>query len=187
MRNLLQGQNIILTALKEGEENILQQWFGNVKFMRHYDIVPAMPMSKKKIDEMISYYEDSEERLLLAVRTAETQQLIGVAGFDEIVWSNGTAFLFLGIGDLNFRGKGLGSEILNLLIDYGFNELNFHKIQLNVIEYNKAAIKLYEKAGFIREGLYREYICRDGRRYHLYLYGMLKSEWNRESQPFTAE
>jgi RimJ/RimL family protein N-acetyltransferase len=182
MRNLLQGKNVILTALKAGEEDILQQWFNNVQFMRHYDMVPAVPKGKGKIEELLNYYENSEERLLLAIRLVENDEIIGVAGFDEIVWSNGTAVLFVGIGDLSFRGKGFGFEALNLLIDYGFNELNFHKIQLNVIEYNIAAVKMYEKAGFIREGLYREYIYRDGRRYHLYLYGMLKSEWNRDLQ-----
>lgn len=177
MRNLLDGENIKLAALRECDNNVLEQWFNDVSFMRNYDIVPAVPQNKKNIEELLSYYEDSTERLLLTVRLKEDDNLIGVAGFDEIVWTNGTAFLFIGIGNSAFRGKGFGKEAINLLIDYGFNELNFHKIQLNVIEYNMEAISLYEKVGFVQEGIYRQYIHRDGRRYHMYLYGMLKDEW----------
>ena len=104
-------------------------------------------------------------------------RLIGICGFDNIVGQ--INILFIGIGDEECRNKGLGKEALNLLIDYGFNEMNFYKLQLHVIEYNKAAIKLYESLGFVREGLYRGYIYRDGRRYHMYLYGLFKNEWNR--------
>ena len=44
-------------------------------------------------------------------------------------------------------------EALDLLLDFGFNELNFHRIQLNVISYNDAAIALYETLGFVKEGI----------------------------------
>ena len=178
MRKLLQGLRVRLTALKEGDIETLENWFDDVQFMRNYDMIPAILKGKKGIEELINYYSDNTQRCILGIRLVEDNRLIGIAGFDEIIWSNGTAYLFIGIGDNSYRGKGFGKEGLNLLIDYGFNELNFHKIQLNVIEYNQGAIKLYEKAGFIREGIYREYIYRDGLRYHMYLFGMLKAEWN---------
>jgi len=75
------------------------------------------------------------------------------------------------------KGKGLGKETMRLLLDFGFNELNFHRIQLNVISYNSTAISLYESVGFKKEGTYREFIYRDGKRYDLYLYGILKEEY----------
>jgi RimJ/RimL family protein N-acetyltransferase len=62
-------------------------------------------------------------------------------------------------------------------LDFGFNELNFYRIQLNVISYNDVAINLYESIGFKKEGIYRNFILRDGKRYDMYLYGMLREEW----------
>ncbi|HHW49770.1 MAG TPA: GNAT family N-acetyltransferase [Clostridiaceae bacterium] len=177
MRNLLAGDNIKLTAIKESDLPVMEEWFNNVGFLRFYDMLPAMPKSKKKIEEMIRGYEDSEGRCIYAVRDNDTGKIIGVAGFDEIIWSNGVATVFIGIGDNGFLGKGLGKEALKLLLDFGFNELNFYRIQLNVISYNKTAINLYESLGFVREGTYREFILRDGKRYDLYLYGLLKDEW----------
>jgi RimJ/RimL family protein N-acetyltransferase len=57
------------------------------------------------------------------------------------------------------------------------DELNLHRVQLTVFSYNERAIALYEKLGFQREGVYREFIQRDGRRYDMYLYGLLRREW----------
>ncbi len=50
-------------------------------------------------------------------------------------------------------------------------------MQLTVFSYNTRAIALYEKLGFQREGVYREFIQRDGARYDMYLYGLLRCEW----------
>lgn len=177
MRNLLEGKNIRLTALKDEDNETLEQWFNNMNFMRNYDILPAFPQCKRGIEELINYYANNNERILLGIRLKDNNTLIGVAGFDDILWNNDTAFLFIGVGDMEYRGKGYGKEAINLLVDYGFNELNFYKLQLNVIQYNRAAINLYEGIGFIKEGTYRQYVLRDGQRFDLYLYGLLKDEW----------
>jgi len=173
---MLIGKNIKLDSLIEDDIDIMTKWFNDVEFMRYYDMVPAIPKSKKDMIKLLEYYETSEERFIFAIRMLDSNNLIGVAGFDEILWTNGVATTFIGIGDKTIRGKGYGKEAMELLLDFGFNELNFHRIQLNVIEYNKTAIALYESVGFKREGAYREFIFRDGNRYDLLLYGMLKQE-----------
>jgi len=177
VRNLLEGPNIRLTTIKEGDIPIIDDWFNNVKFLRYYDMVPAMPKSRKLVENMIIGYVDSQERCIFALREKEMGKIIGIAGFDEIIWSNGVATVFIGIGDENFINKGLGKEAMRLLLDFGFNELNFYRIQLNVISYNKTAIGLYEGLGFVKEGTYRQFINRDGKRYDMYLYSLLRTEW----------
>jgi RimJ/RimL family protein N-acetyltransferase len=183
MRGLFVGNNVKLTSIKESDITSLEDWFNDVYFLRHYDILPAVPMSKKQLENLLKYYEDSEERCIFAIRKVQTNELIGITGFDNIIWSNGVATLYIGIGNKSARGKGFGKEALNLLIDYGFNELNFHRIQLNVISYNTNAIKLYESLGFIKEGVCRELIFRDGNRYDLFQYGLLRTEWSGQQTP----
>ncbi len=182
MRNLLEGERVRLTAVEEEDIPVIRTWFWNVEFLRHYDMIPGIPQSTGQIRNLIDGYHSSHDRLIFAVRLKENDRLIGIAGFEEIIWSNGTATAFIGIGDENHKGKGLGKEAFNLLLDFGFNELNFHKVQLNVLSYNTAAINMYESLGFVREGTYREFILRDGIRYDMYLYGMLKREYNREKE-----
>ena len=104
-------------------------------------------------------------------------KFIGVTGFEDILWNNGTAVIYIGIGEKQNRGLGIGTEAFNLTMEFGFEELNLHRIQLTVLSYNTPAIKLYEKLGFKREGVYREFIHRDNKRYDMYLYGILRTEW----------
>jgi len=177
MRDLLEGENIRLTAVKDHDMPIIEEWFNNVKFLRYYDMLPAIPKNLKQVVDMMKAYEDSQVRYIFAIRTKDNDRIIGVAGFDEIIWSNRVSTVFIGIGNNKFTGKGLGKEAMSLLLDYAFNELNFYRIQLNVISYNENAIKLYESLGFVKEGTFRDFIYRDGKRYDMYLYGLLKQEW----------
>ncbi|MEO7120316.1 MAG: GNAT family protein [Ginsengibacter sp.] len=46
------------------------------------------------------------------------------------------------------RGKGFGNQIVNALIEFAFQNFGKTKIELNVFDWNIAAIKSYQKAGF---------------------------------------
>jgi [ribosomal protein S5]-alanine N-acetyltransferase len=62
----------------------------------------------------------------------------------------------VGLFDSSVWGKGLGAEITQLILQYAFEELKLHRVDLRVIEYNKRAIACYEKCGFTKEGIERE-------------------------------
>ena len=140
-------------------------------------MITAYPQSKTELYDMLKDIRQSHDRYIFAVRDKNDNKLVGVTGFENILWNNGTAVIYIGIGDSLSRGKGFGSEALSLTLEFGFQELNLHRIQLNVLSYNKPAVKLYEKLGFKKEGTYREFIHRDGKRYDMYLYGILRPEW----------
>ena len=54
----------------------------------------------------------------------------------------------IGIGDEKHRGKGLGQQIVSLLLDFSFTNFDIGLVELNVFDWNTAAIKCYEKVGF---------------------------------------
>ncbi|MGD9568139.1 MAG: GNAT family N-acetyltransferase [Sedimentibacter sp.] len=168
-----------LGRIEKEDMEYIYGWFSDSEFLKFYDYLPPVVQTKEEVDKTFSDHENNEESDVYAIKLKENNQIIGIAGFDDIVKQNKVATLFIGIGDKNIRGKGYGKEALNLLLEYGFNELGFHRIQLNVLEFNHVAIALYEKVGFIKEGIYREFVFRDGKRYDLILYGLLKSEWEK--------
>jgi RimJ/RimL family protein N-acetyltransferase len=179
MRNLLFGNNIKLNAINEGDLVFIEDWFNDVKFLRHYDMLPAIPQTNRDVKKAVEEFTHSNNSYMFAIRTLETNKIVGVIGLFDIMWTNGVATFFIGIGNQSYVGKGIGREAMELLLDFGFNELNLYRIQLNVIEYNEKAIRAYERIGFIKEGTHRELVNRDGRRYDLYLYGLLKHEWTK--------
>jgi RimJ/RimL family protein N-acetyltransferase len=174
---MLTGPNVRLTAVRDDDTAVMEEWFNSAVFGRYYDFLPALPKQRREVQAMLDEMREAADRMIFAVRDQKTQGLIGLAGFDEILWSNGVATCFLGIGEAAYRGRGGGKEALRLLLDFGFYELNFYRVQLNVIAYNEAAIRLYERHGFVREGTYRRCVFRDGKRWDMYLYGLLIEEW----------
>lgn len=57
------------------------------------------------------------------------------------------------IGDEENWEQGYGSEASGLILDYGFSKLGLHRVELLVLEFNKRARRVYEKLGFVVEGL----------------------------------
>ncbi len=82
-----------------------------------------------------------------AICLKENNKYIGNVQLTNI--RNRTAEFHIFIGEQEFWGKGIGTETTKLLLKYAFEELNLKQIYLYVNPKNIAAIKSYEKCGFI--------------------------------------
>lgn len=176
---LLTGNKIRLGAINNEDIEIIAGWYEDSDFLRYFDKVPAYPKSRQQITEWIKETQTSSTSYSFSIKAIDKDEMIGYIELTNIQWWNGVANLGIGIGATNHRGSGYGKEAMKLLLDFAFEELNLHRVQLNVFTYNNGAISLYEKLGFKREGVYREFIHRDGKRWDMYLYGILRDEWEK--------
>jgi len=103
---------------------------------------------------------------------------VGTSGWQPIDWKNRIA-ASIGIRIINkqLRSKGIGIDTCMAMLKYIFDELQLNRTDSEVIEYNKASIKLLEKLGYKLEGVRRNYIYKNGKYYDLLLYGLLKEEY----------
>lgn len=174
---LLRGDRVRLTALRQEDAAQMVGWYQDVGYLRLQDTNTALPKNVAQIAAELEQLNNGSTTLCFAIRTVANDELIGTVGFYELEWANQTAWLGIGIGDRAYWGQGYGTEALRLAVDYAFRELHLYRITLTVIDYNVRAIALYERAGFKREGVFREFGWRDGRHYDMYLYGLLRPEW----------
>lgn len=81
--------------------------------------------------------------------------------------------------DEDYTGKGYCTEASKELLNVGFNKLNLHRIYGNTIDGNVASIKVFEKLGFIKEGVRREAaFFKESNLYKDFIdYGLLNSEY----------
>lgn len=175
--NIWHGEYVRLTALSKADASIMSRWYEDAGFLRLVDAPHARPRTPEEIEKWFEDWQKSEREIAFAVRLLADDSLIALVSLEGILWSHGVAWLGIGIGDREHWGKGYGREAMELVLRYGFDELNLHRIQLTVFQYNERGIALYEKLGFRREGVYREFMQRDGKRYDMYLYGLLRWEW----------
>jgi RimJ/RimL family protein N-acetyltransferase len=179
---LLRGTTVRLAALSQDDAPRMAGWYEDAGYLRLQETNRAVPKSVAQIEAELEQFESSADTIVFGIRTRAEDELVGLLGFYEIEWSNQVAWLGMGIGDRNAWGKGYGTEALRLGLQYAFDELNLHRLTLTVIAYNERAIALYEKVGFRREGVFREFGQRDGKRYDMYLYGLLRPEWEAKIQ-----
>ena len=78
----------------------------------------------------------------------------------------------------SYSNKGLGSEAIQLFIQYGFEQLNLHKISLEVFSFNPRAEHVYTKVGFKLEGIKREDFKYNDKYIDTKIFGLLKSEYD---------
>jgi len=184
--NLLRGEKVRLTAVQSGEMGAIARWWADAEFLRLYNTAPAAPRNEDQLSRRLDPSQTSPDTFLFGIRLLEEDDLIGLLEFDGVEWAHRTTFVSIGIGAAEHRGRGYGHDAMRVGLRFAFHELNLHRVCLTVFSYNTVAIALYERLGFRREGVYREHVERDGRRYDMILYGLLRPEWEeRETTDFT--
>ncbi len=174
---LLRGEHVRLTAFEPDDVKTLAAWYEHTEFMRRWDAEPANPRTEQEVRDYVDKIQKAPNGFVFALRLLDRPELIGYLELDGIIWSQGSGWVSIGIGDPAQRGQGYGSEGLALLLDFAFGELNLRRVQLTVFSYNPRAIGVYERLGFQREGVFREFLQRDGELYDMLLYGLLRREW----------
>ncbi|MCC5892716.1 GNAT family protein [Exiguobacterium sp.] len=103
-------------------------------------------------------------------------ELAGTVGYNEIDRGIkcGTIGYWLG---RDFQGKGIMSQALETLIDYGFRDLGLNKIEIRVATGNMKSRALPERLGFKEEGVLRDAEWLYDRYVDHVVYGLLRDEW----------
>ena len=184
---LFEGQDIRFGPIDhEKDPEIESKWTHNAEFMRLYEFEPARPMSaaivKKQYEKLEKKIEEAKNLYHFMIRAKADDRLIGKAVIQRIEWANGNCSLRVGIGSLDDQRKGYGTQALKMLLRFAFAELNLFRVTANVAEYNEGAIALVKKLGFTEEVCRRQALEREGRRWDLLVFGLLKDEWLHQAQ-----
>ena len=170
----------------EKDPEIESKWTHDSEFMRLMETAPARPLSaamvKKQYEKLEKQVEEDKNLFYFTIRARADDRLIGRAALQWIEWSNGNGFLRIGLGAAEDRRKGYGTQALRMILRFAFAELNLFRVSAIVPEYNDGAIALLQKFGFVQEVCRRKSLERDGRRWDLYVFGLLKEEWQDQAR-----
>ena len=185
---LFEGQDVRFGPIDyDKDPQVEAKWTHNAEFMRLYDVHPARPFSagivKKQYEKLEKRMEEDKDLYHFMIRAKADDRLIGKAEVQRIEWTNGNGQIRIGIGAAEDRCKGYGTQALRMLLRFAFAELNLFRMSANVPEYNVGAIALSKKFGFVEEVRRRQALERDGRRWDLLVFGLLKDEWQSQVNP----
>lgn len=77
------------------------------------------------------------------------------------------------------QGKGVGYTATKLILSEAFHKYKLHKVYLSVYANNTAAIKMYERSGFVFEGEFREHFCIGNEYVNWRWYSILENEYGK--------
>jgi RimJ/RimL family protein N-acetyltransferase len=180
MNNLLAGKLVRLAAYDPDEiGRAFSKWSRDSEYWRLMGMGAAFMPSARQATK---YFEKDTEEItpdahFFGVRTLADDALIGEMGLEVINWSGRDAFLGLSIGERENWGKGYGTEMMRLVLQFAFLEVNLRRVTLTVFEYNPRAIRTYEKTGFRHEGRMRKSLHKEDRRWDMLVMGILREEW----------
>lgn len=130
--------------------------------------------SKIDIENWITYHNNNKNEVLYLIETVNDSKVIGHVGLYDIDYRVRKAeFAILIAGDEN-QDKGYGSLCTKYMIDYAFGELNLRKVTLTLLNDNKRALSLYEKYGFVREGVMKDDQYKNGKYHDVILMALFK-------------
>lgn len=118
----------------------------------------------------------SFDRTFFAIDTKDGRH-IGNTNYFDISPENRPAELGIMIGEKDCWSKGYGTDALQTLLRFGFDEMNLHRVQLGVYAHNQRAIACYRKCGFTEEARMREDLYQDGAYHDVLLMGILRDEF----------
>lgn len=180
MKDIYKGEFVRLSAMKADEASkAFSSWGRDSEFRRLLDSgvsqLPSATGAQKWLEKELE--EQSVNQHWFSIRKLDDDKLLGDIDLYVYNWAGRDAFVGLGIGERELWGKGYGTDVMKVILSYGFTEVNLNRITLTVFEYNPRAIRSYEKAGFRHEGRMRQVVNKEGKRWDILVMGILREEW----------
>jgi RimJ/RimL family protein N-acetyltransferase len=138
---------IKLKSFKIEDWEYLKNWISSEsELIQFAGQIFTFPIDQKQVE----LYLSDPNRTVFKIEN-ENYETIGIAEI-SIPEENVAKLARILIGEKSMRGKGIGTELINKLTEYGFHHFKKEKIILNVYSWNIGAIKCYEKVGFSQSG-----------------------------------
>ena len=166
--------------------------FNNIDFWREYDPIAEQKSKTERIKQFDnpSNWEKLTERRRFVIQKRDATRI----GFISHWTAQPSRMVEIGYHIVpSERGKGYGTEAVQLMVDYLFLSQNIVRIQAVTDVRNKPSQSILEKAGFKKEGTLRKSALVRGEWTNAYLYGVLREEWKeptiltRTASPLNAQ
>jgi diamine N-acetyltransferase len=148
------GERVILRPFEKDDLVHIRKWANDPEIRRLTGEVN--PMTQARADDFYERVKSDRDREWFIIVVKDTGKVIGETGLLRMYSHWRTTDLSIIIGEKEEWGKGYGTEALNLMLDYAFGYLNFHRVAIGVVGFNERALHFYETLGFKREGIQRD-------------------------------
>jgi RimJ/RimL family protein N-acetyltransferase len=172
----LEGGTIELRRHARANYGLYARWYGDPEIWHLTSWAPS-PLNRSAVEKLFEDRALSPVDDSFAIHLKDEDEPVGVISLMNMSDANESAELSVIVGHPDDRHQGFGTEAIELLLRYAFEELGLNRVGLSAFDFNGEAISAYEKLGFVVEGRYRQAIKRNSGFHDAILMSILKSEW----------
>ncbi|UOE59264.1 GNAT family N-acetyltransferase [Priestia filamentosa] len=175
----IETNRLLLREIVKEDANDILKYLSDEEVMKYYGLAPFKTINEA-LNEIYWYQSILNEQtgIRWGITLKEKDEVIGSCGFLNRVPGHYRTEIGYELSR-DYWGHGIASEALEAVIRYGFKYLKFQRIEALVEPPNIPSQKLIEKNGFIREGLLRNYEFTCGEFDDLYMYSLLKQDFEK--------
>lgn len=175
------GNRLVLREYQREDIENIRKWCNDPEITKNLSDIFLYPHSLKQSESFLQMMLDGSNPNMkgFIIANKETGEYIGQIDLIGIDWKNRTSLIGIVIGNSENHCKGYGQEAIKILQNFAFEELNLHKLELEVHAYNEKAYNCYKKCGFVEEGRKRENFYINGKYTDTVFMGILKSEFEK--------
>lgn len=178
---ILKGKKVYLSPVTHDDLELFYNWLNNLDEVSKYLITSTfIPITEKDQEDWYEKLSSDYFKRVFVIHDVKTDKTIGRVDIEEINLFYRTASLLVFIGDRKFRGKGLGSEAISLVLDFGFNILGLNNIAVEIYSFNEASLAVFRKLGFAKTGVRHKAYFYNGRFHDIVLMEMLVDNWHKK-------
>lgn len=179
------GPNLLLRAPEPSDIDTIYRWENDISIWHLGNTLT--PYSRFAIEQFVlntdhDLFTTKQLRLMIDWHQSPEGTIsvgsIDLFDFDPFHKRAGVGILI----DSKVRNKGFATEALRLLIDYCFNTLVLHQLYCNIEITNIESIRLFEKSGFERCGIKKDWLMRNGKWTSEILYQLINSNKTSENE-----
>ncbi|RAS75318.1 GNAT family N-acetyltransferase [Priestia endophytica] len=175
----IETNRLLLREIVKDDANDILKYLSDEEVMKYYGLAPFKTINEA-LNEILWYQSILNEQtgIRWGITLKGKDKVIGSCGFLNRVPKHYRTEIGYELSR-DYWGHGIASEALEAVIRYGFKYLKFQRVEALVEPPNIPSQKLIEKHGFIREGLLRNYEFTCGKFDDLYMYSLLKQDFDK--------
>ncbi|HEX2913430.1 MAG TPA: GNAT family protein [Chloroflexia bacterium] len=171
----MEGKKIYLRPYEPEDSELLYRSTYNPEAMRFTGTQKLF--SRSAIELYLGRIADDDSRVDMIIARQDNDQAVGEVVLNSIDRINRSANIRIWLFSPEDYNMGYGSEAMLLMMRHGFGRLNLHRIELGVFAFNDRAAHVYEKLGFRKEGVVRDYLYYDNAYHDQIIMGILEDEF----------
>lgn len=181
---LLKGADIYLRLMDENDTDRIVRW-RNTDFVRR-NFIYQKPFTRQGHAVWVREMIHTGKAVQFIICEKDTGKPVGSVYLRDIDKNCRKAEYGVFIGEKEALGKGFGTQAARLMLQYGFEELNLHKVMLRVLAENLPARKSYEKAGFVEEAYLKDEVFLEERYRDVIYMAVIRDEKDRRELSATG-